>query len=781
MTAFELLVESETHDCCCHVDDAYNFKEQQHDADTVDGSAGSRTYNAIKQYEPVEDRLECHSLSYTSRKLLPLKHYHDEARTMKDIQKFLSHPIILFRIETSTVHDIVAEMITKLAEEKPRLKLKTENIISSLVEEKSDYKLTEMMQGMKTNDHGESETEPSFVTILCSSSEVTENHVVMCIVHNPVNLGPGAEEVHFIALVLSPLKEKKIKCAIEVARTYSTLLAEVKLRQQLKGATNPTEFAHVLEMEVHRIYSEQRANEEKTLAVDQELREGGKWCFGDDLVRDIKRRAAHYLSDFTEGLKTCAGVQKIISAIMFLFFSLIIPCIAFGVLFSSLTNGIIDVRKVILSQALAGLLFSIFGGQHLLVIRTTIPITIFTKVIYSISDEKEMDFHTFYAMSGLWTSIFLAVASLTGISNLMRYCSRSTEEIFGLFVSVAFAVDAIKFLVYEFDKYFCFDSEECNVAKPLLSLILLLGTVLIGCEIYNFRYSPYLTAAKRSLVADYALPVAVLLMAFTGSWVFREIKMGSFHDDNPRNFVFEEWREISPGMVFGSMGLGLMQGLLIFVDQNIAASVVNNPANRLKKGTAYHLDIMVTAIINGILSIYGLPLVHGALPHSPLHVRALADVDQKCEHGHVTEIVVNVRETRVTSIVCHVLIWICALCLMPSPLNYIPIPVLYGLFLFLAIVALDEFELWERMLLVFTEQNSYPPTHYIRKVPQKVVHSFTLIQVLQLAVLCAISFSGYPYLKMLFPLFLALMIPIRLKLVPKMIQEKYLKTLDGFS
>jgi sodium borate transporter 11 len=104
--------------------------------------------------------------------------------------------------------------------------------------------------------------------------------------------------------------------------------------------------------------------------------------------------------------------------------------------------------------------------------------------------------------------------------------------------------------------------------------------VLIGCEIYNFRYSPYLTAAKRHLVADYALPVAVLLMAILGSWVFRKVEMGTFHDDNPKNFVFEEWGDISTGMVLGSMGLGLLQGLLIFMDQNIAASVVNNPSNR---------------------------------------------------------------------------------------------------------------------------------------------------------------------------------------------------------
>merc|ERR1712147_236877 len=101
---------------------------------------------------------------------------------------------------------------------------------------------------------------------------------------------------------------------------------------------------------------------------------------------------------------------------------------------------------------------------------------------------------------------------------------------------------------------------------------------------------------------------------------------------------------------------------------------------------------MVVAIINTIMSLFGLPLVHGALPHSPLHVRALADVDERNDGGHVKEVVVNVRETRISSLVCHILIWICALFLVPKPLNFIPIPVLYGLFLFLAIVALNDLE-----------------------------------------------------------------------------------------
>ena len=123
--------------------------------------------------------------------------------------------------------------------------------------------------------------------------------------------------------------------------------------------------------------------------------------------------------------------------------------------------------------------------------------------------------------------------------------------------------------------------EDCNVPKALLSLILLVGTVLIGCEIYNFRYSPYLTAAKRTLLADYALPVAVLLMAFAGSWLFKKVEMGTFDDENPTSFQYTAWGDVSVGMILGSMGLGLLQSLLIFMDQNIAANIVNNPSNRL--------------------------------------------------------------------------------------------------------------------------------------------------------------------------------------------------------
>ncbi|VEL24326.1 unnamed protein product [Protopolystoma xenopodis] len=48
---------------------------------------------------------------------------------------------------------------------------------------------------------------------------------------------------------------------------------------------------------------------------------------------------------------------------------------------------------------------------------------------------------------------------------------------------------------------------------------------------------------------------------------------------------------------------------------------------------------MIVGLINSVLSLFGLPWIHGALPHSPLHVKALADMEERIDMGH------HVRQT----------------------------------------------------------------------------------------------------------------------------------------
>jgi len=58
---------------------------------------------------------------------------------------------------------------------------------------------------------------------------------------------------------------------------------------------------------------------------------------------------------------------------------------------------------------------------------------------------------------------------------------------------------------------------------------------------------------------------------------------------------------------------------------------------RLLKGKAYHWDLMLSGLINILMSVLGLPWMHAAFPHSTLHVRQLAFVEQRVEGGHLYE------------------------------------------------------------------------------------------------------------------------------------------------
>lgn len=60
-----------------------------------------------------------------------------------------------------------------------------------------------------------------------------------------------------------------------------------------------------------------------------------------------------------------------------------------------------------------------------------------------------------------------------------------------------------------------------------------------------------------------------------------------------------------------------------------------------------------------------------------------------------------------------------------------------------------------------------------------VVHQFTFLQLLQLAVMCLFGFSSINVIQMFFPVIILLMIPFRHNFVTRYISEKHLDTLDG--
>ncbi|XP_071952176.1 solute carrier family 4 member 11-like [Antedon mediterranea] len=767
---------------------------------TSNGKHGSIDFSSINcQMDSTDnDDAEEVTLMYSQHDRLSMKDFHSEVRAAQDIESFAKQATLMLDITETSMEAIFVKLLKKMLNGREGTDDIVKEAKSTLFTQDSVHKLSKTIQSTSVTEGGGMDYDQSWICALCSLPCLQRRYVGIARLKHAANMGTNIQEIHFVILILSPTKEKGTKNALETGRTFSTIFADIDYRQRLLDVKTEEEFYQVLLAirkdlrYIHRIPS--RARLRSTTSFD-EPDNFPNWYFGRGLRSDIQRRLPYYWSDFKDGFVGHKTVQKMMAATIFLYFACILPSIAFGVLNDKNTKGAIDVQKVIFAQMFGGIVFALLGGQPLIVLLTTAPLTLYIKVIYNICEDLELNFFAMYACVGLWNAFFLFIYSVVDASLLIKWSTRSTEEIFSLFISVAFSVDAFKDLAHNFDLYYntdnCIvlnDTQEyihshvedyvyCSREVSLLYVILMFGTLWVGVLLYNTTKSPLLDASKRELLTDYALPVSVLFMSFIGSYVFRDIKVESlpYHDSNI--FVIAPLETLPVGAWFGAMGLGFCLSLLFFMDQNISSAMVNNPANKLKKGSAYHLDLFVVAMLNALLSIVGLPWVHAALPHSPLHVKALADVEERVDQGHVYNIIVRVRETRVTSLFSHILIGL-SLFMIPDPLQYIPKPVLYGLFLYVAYTALDGNQLFERMKLLITEQAAYPPNHYVRRVPQRKMHTFTFFQLIQLIILCSFGFAPYPYLKMVFPILILILLPIRHKLLPKIIEPKFIAALD---
>lgn len=190
---------------------------------------------------------------------------------------------------------------------------------------------------------------------------------------------------------------------------------------------------------------------------------------------------------------------------------------------------------------------------------------------------------------------------------------------------------------------------------------------------------------------------------------------------------------------------------------------------------------MVVSVIVVVQSVFGMPWTHAALPHSPLHARQLADVEEYEAHGRRYERVILSRETRWTGFVTHILIGLSIL--LKDALGKIPLAVLYGFFLYMGIATLDGNALWDRVLLLVTQKERYPANHYVRRVPIKRIHLYTFIQLALLVILW--FFKSNFYLGdtvfntgLLFPFVIAMFIPVRLYILPRLFSAKQLEALS---
>ncbi|MCI4376546.1 hypothetical protein PGIGA_G00189650 [Pangasianodon gigas] len=751
--------------------------------------------------------------------------FEEEVRAHRDLDGFLERASILLHEDEASLDDVLKTMLRHISQDPHTAEpsCNFEEIMSSLFtdagsQEVNVHLLSETLQCVTATATG-IQYQQSWLCILCNVKNLQRRHVCISRLDRPQNWGENCAEVRYVILILAPLKMKSTKTAMELGRTFASMFSDISFRQKLLESKTPEEFKEALVIQRYHLTAAKR----KTTTVEEEetdphshkpLKCRDFFRVGRGIYEDLCRRLPFYISDFTDGIVgNNKALVKYMTTSIFLYIAVLLPAIAFGSLNDESTRGEIDVQRTIIGQSIGGIIYSLFAGSPLVIPLTTAPIAIFISVIRGICDDYELDFSAFYACIGLWNSLFLIIGGVFNLSLLVKLFKRSIEEVIALFISIAFVADALKGTVKIFHKYYHPPTlangsiEElhrisggsnvgemnftgagllslpesfilCTRARPLLCLLLMLGTLWVGYTLYQFKRSPFLHAKMREILSDCALPISVLIFSYVGSYIFSDIGLPVFNYHEGSLFRVAALEKLSGVSVVCAMGLGFLLALLIFIDQNIVVSLTNAPENRLLKGTAYHWDLTLSGLINILMSLLGLPWMHAAFPHSTLHVRQLAIVEERVEGGHLYETIVSVKETRVTSLLANILIGV-SVFLLPVPLQWIPKPVLYGLFLYIALTSIDGNQMCDRMALLLKEQTSYPPTHYIRKVPQRKIHYFTFLQMVQLLFLCAFGMYPLPYMKMIFPLLMFILIPIRNCLLPRIIEAKYLDIMDA--
>ncbi|KAG5272396.1 hypothetical protein AALO_G00165070 [Alosa alosa] len=309
----------------------------------------------------------------------------------------------------------------------------------------------------------------------------------------------------------------------------------------------------------------------------------------------------------------------------------------------------------------------------------------------------------------------------------------------------------------------------------LMSFILFFGTYSMTVSLKKFKTSRYFPTKVRSLVGDFAIIISILVFCGLDCLlsletpklhVPTEIKLRKLISDfsifmsimtfvgldmlmglgTPKLIVPTEFKPTRSDrgwivMPFGknswwvylaSAVPALLVTILIFMDQQISAVIVNRKENKLKKGCGYHLDLFWVGILMAVCSFLGLPWYVAATVISIAHIDSLKMESESSAPGEQPQFL-GVREQRVTGILVFVLTGV-SIFLAPI-LQYIPMPVLYGVFLYMGVASLNGIQFWERIKLYLMPAKHQPDFTFLRHVPLRRVHLFTLVQITCLAVL----------------------------------------------
>ncbi|XP_041108981.1 electrogenic sodium bicarbonate cotransporter 1-like isoform X1 [Polyodon spathula] len=294
----------------------------------------------------------------------------------------------------------------------------------------------------------------------------------------------------------------------------------------------------------------------------------------------------------------------------------------------------------------------------------------------------------------------------------------------------------------------------------LMSFILFFGTYTVSMGLKKFKTSQFFPTTVRKLISDFAIVLSILIFcgvdALVGVDTPKLIVPSEFKPTSPNRGWFIPPFGGNPWWVYLAAALpALLVTILIFMDQQITAVIVNRKEHKLKKGAGYHLDLFWVAILIIVCSFMALPWYVAATVISIAHIDSLKMETETSAPGEQPKFL-GVREQRVTGTIVFLLTGVSVF--MAPILKFIPMPVLYGVFLYMGVASLNNVQFMDRLQLLLMPAKHQPDFIYLRHVPLRRIHLFTFIQVLCLALLWVLKST---VAAIIFPVMILALVAVR--------------------
>uniref|UniRef100_H2T7T8 Anion exchange protein n=1 Tax=Takifugu rubripes TaxID=31033 RepID=H2T7T8_TAKRU len=562
-----------------------------------------------------------------------------------------------------------------------------------------------------------------------------------------------------------------------------------------------------------------------------ELQRTGRFFGG--FILDIKRKAPHYLSDYTDAISL-----QCLASFLFLYCACMSPVITFGGLLGEATEGRVSAIESLFGASMTGIAYSLFAGQPLTILGSTGPVLVFEKILFKFCKDYGLSYLSLRACIGLWTAFFCLLLVATDASSLVCYITRFTEEAFASLICIIFIYEALEKLIHlgvhypinknnnlqKLTQYSCacvepqnpnnetiqfwedrnvtpsqvnwtalevaeceklhgdFVGSACGPHGPYIPdvlfwcVVLFFSTVFMSAFLKEFKTSRYFPTKVRAIISDFAVFITILTM------VLVDYALGI---PSPKLQVPNKFKPTRDdrGWIINPVGPNpwwttiitfipsLLCTILIFMDQQITAVIINRKEHKLKKGCGYHLDLFVVGVMLGVCSVMGLPWFVAATVLSISHVNSLK-LESECSAPGEQPKFLGIREQRFTGLMIFTLMG-CSV-FMTSVLKFIPMPVLYGVFLYMGASSLRGIQFFDRLKLFSMPAKHQPDFIYLRHVPLRKVHLFTIVQLSCLVLLWVIKTSKAA---IVFPMMVLALVFIR-KLLDFIFTKRELSWLD---